>query len=166
MGELIADIFDELVLQGHTRVPDFLVRNIIDGMPDVLITLVAHETLVEIFIIHLAPFGRRPCRQVNTVGDITHTVFLREIPLPQRSEHLLAHPTMKFRHTVDFLRCVARERTHAETLTVIFGIGTPHADKLIPRDAQLGGICAHVFAEKLLIEVVVACRNWCVNGVD
>ena len=101
-------------------------------MPDALVALVAHEVLVEVLGIELAPLGSSPCGEVYTVGDVAYVILLWIVAFPDGGEHLLAHPSVQFAHAVDLLTGVACERRHAETLRVVIGILTPHADKLIP----------------------------------
>ena len=49
---------------------------------------------------------------------------------------------------------------------MVVGIGATHADELVPRDAQLLGIAAHVLAEESLVEVVVAGGHGGMHGVE
>ena len=60
LGKLLTDIGNELLLESHTGLPDFIVWNVVDTMPDRLIALVAHERLVEILVINLTPLCRCP----------------------------------------------------------------------------------------------------------
>ena len=166
LGELITDVFDELLLQGHARAPDFVIGNIVDGMPNALVALVIKEIGIKILVIDLAPLSGRPSREVHTIGDIADMVFLRIVARPNGREHLLADPAMKLTHTVDLLTGVAGEGRHAETLAMIIGILATHADELIPRDAEQLGIATHVFAKEGLIEVVVASGHWRVDSVE
>jgi hypothetical protein len=92
-------------------------------------------------------------------------VLLRIVAFPDGSEHFLRHPTVKHRHTIDLLTGVAGEGGHTETLSMIIRIRATHANELIPCDAQLRGIAAHVLAEEALVEVVVTCRHWGVDGI-
>ena len=95
LGELITDILDEFLLQCHTCLPDFSIWHIVDSVPDRLVTLVAHEALVKVLIVNLTPLCCGPCWEVYTIGYITYSILLREVPLPQWSKHLLAYPTVK-----------------------------------------------------------------------
>ena len=159
LRELVADILDELLLQRHTRLPDLIVRNIVDSMPDLLVALILHERGIEVLVVDVAPLCCAPCGEMHAIGHITHMILFREIAFPDRSEHLLAHPAMELGHAVDFLTGIASEDTHAETLVVVIGILTAHADELIPADAQTSGVATHVLTEQTFVEIVVTGRN-------
>ena len=49
---------------------------------------------------------------------------------------------------------------------MVVGVGTTHADELVPRDAELLGIATHVLAKQTLVEVVVTSGYGGVNGIQ
>ena len=166
LSELITYVFDKFLLQCHARLPYLIVRHIIYSMPNFLVALVLHKGRVEVLVVYVTPFRSRPCGEVHAIGDVTHVVFFGIISFPQRSEHLLAHPSVQFAHAIDFLASVASKGTHAEALAVVVGIGAAHADKLIPCNSQALRIATHILAKELLVKVVVAGRHRCMNGVE
>ena len=164
--ELHLDIFEELSLQSLTGSPDFLIGAIVDAMPDLLVRLVVQEVLVEVLVIYTQPLSSSPCGEVNTIGNVTYVVFLGIVALPDRCEHLLRHLTMEPADAIDLLTGVAGEGRHTEFLALVVGVGTTHTDELIPSDAELGRIAAHVLAEETFVKVVVTGRNRSMNGIE
>lgn len=75
--ELITDVLHELLLQGHTCLPDFLIGYIVYSVPNLLVALIRHESRVEVLIVEMTPLRSAPCREVHTIGDVAHMVFLR-----------------------------------------------------------------------------------------
>ena len=73
---------------------------------------------------------------------------------------------MEHRHAVHLLTSVAGEGRHTELLTLVVRVRTAHADELIPRDAEFLRIATHVFAEEALVEIVVAGRHRCMDGIE
>ena len=135
-------------------------------MPYLLVALVAHEFGIKIFCIELSPLCGGPTGEVDTVGHIAHMVLLRIVSVPDGGEHLLAHPTVQLAHTVHFLAGVAGKNRHAEALVVVFRILAAHTDELIPGNTEHGGIAAHIFAEELLVEIVMSGRHRRMNGIE
>ena len=73
---------------------------------------------------------------------------------------------MKHRHAIDLLTGVTGKGRHTELLTMVVGMDTTHADELVPCNAELGRIASHVLAEQALVEVIVTCGHWRMNGVE
>lgn len=73
---------------------------------------------------------------------------------------------MELRHAINLLTGVAGEGRHTELLALVVGIGTPHTDELVPSNAELLGIAAHILAKKALVEVVMTSGNRCVDRVE
>ena len=82
LGELITNIFNQFLLQSHTSFPYLFVRNVINSVPNVLVTLVRHKVLIVISVIQFTPFGCTPCREVHAVCNVTYMVFFSKIALP------------------------------------------------------------------------------------
>ena len=166
LGELIADILDEFVLQSHTGIPNLLIRYIVDGMPNLLIALIRHEGRIKVFVVNLTPFGSAPCGEVNAIGHIADMILLGIVAVPDGGKHLLAHPAVQLAHAIDFLTGVAGKDTHAETLAVVIRILTAHTNELIPRDAKALRIATHILAKETLVEIVMASRHRRVNSIE
>ena len=164
--ELQTDIIHQFLLQSHTSRPYLFIGHIVDGLPNLLVRLVGHELLVEVFGIQLTPFCSRPCGEVDTVSHISHMILFRIITLPNRGEHLLTDPAMKFRNAIDLLASVASKRGHAELLAFVIGIRASHSNELIPRDTKFLRIATHVFPKQAFIKIVVASRNWSVHRIQ
>ena len=49
---------------------------------------------------------------------------------------------------------------------MIVGIGTPHADEFVPRDAESLWVAAHVLSEETLIEIIMTSGNRSVTGIE
>ena len=166
LAELLADVVDELLLQCHTRFPDFGIGHLLNGVPNGFVALVEYKARIEIFVIDETPFRGRPGGQVHAVGDVAHVVFFGEIALPQGCKHLLAHPSVELAHTVHLLAGVAGKDTHAETFVVIIGIFAAHSYEFVPRYAQHFGVTTHIFSKESFVKIVVTCRNGRVHGVE
>ena len=69
-------------------------------------------------------------------------------------------------YTVHFLRSVAGEYGHTETLALVAGVVAAEVHEVVPSDTHTGRITAHVLAEETFVEVVVAGRNRSVYGVQ
>ena len=78
----------------------------------------------------------------------------------------MADPSVQLADAVDLLTCVACEDRHTELFAVIVGVVATHSDELVPCDAQLCGIAAHVLAEQALVEIVVTGGYGSVHGVQ
>ena len=65
-----ADIFNEFRLELNAGLPDFLVGHLIDFCPDVSITLVSIETLIEILMIKVFPLFGTPRGEVHAIGNL------------------------------------------------------------------------------------------------
>ena len=162
-AELLADEVNELALQAHVGIPDFLVGHTVDGFPNGSVRLVFQERLIKVLLIKRAPFGGYPCREMDTIGDVAHVVFFGEVTLPDSAEHLLADVAVNKANTVDLAAGVAGKGAHAEALTAIARISAAHVHKFRPRNAKLFGIATKILAEEALIKVIVSSRN---GGVD
>ena len=101
-----------------------------------------------------------------TVGNVAHVHFFREVTFPDGSKHLLGNLSVQPAYTVHFLRSVAGEYGHAETLALVAGVVAAEVHEVVPSDAHTGRITAHVLAEETFVEVVVAGRNRSVYGVQ
>ena len=88
------------------------------------------------------------------------------ITLPYTGKHLLAHLTMQPTYAIHFLRGITCKGAHAESLALVIGIHTAHADELIPRDTQQLRITAHILAKETFVEIVVSCRYGSVNSIE
>ena len=161
----VLDILNQLVLQSLADIPDFFVRHTLDSFPILLIRLVGVEVLVETLVEEFLPFGRSPCRHVNTVRNVTHVQFFREITLPNRSEHHLRYLAMQPANAVGFLACIQSESTHTELLVRTRVLAT-HVDELLPTDTQLARELAHIATEQTFVEVVVSGRNRRMNRIE
>ena len=95
LRELVADILDELLLEGHASLPNLVVGHVVDGVPNAFVALVAHEGRIEILIVDLTPLCCAPCGEVDAIGDVAHVILLREVAFPYRREHLLADPAVE-----------------------------------------------------------------------
>ena len=166
LAELLSNVIYELGLQGHASTPDFCIGHIVDCVPDFLVALVSKVTGIEMLGIKLTPFGSTPGGEVYAIGDVAHMTFFGEVAAPDMLEHFLGNFTVEPADAIDLLRGVAGKCTHAELLSMVLGIGASQTDELIPGNAQQLRIAAHVFAEKTFVEVIVAGRNGCVNGVQ
>ena len=93
-------------------------------------------------------------------------VLLWIITLPDRSEHLLAHPSVELTYTINLLTGVDGESRHGELLVLVLRIGTTHADELVPRETEQLWIATHILAEELLVEVVVTSWYRSVAGIQ
>ena len=134
-------------------------------MPNLLVALVGQMAGIEVLGIELTPLVSTPSGEVHTIGDITHVTLFREVAAPDIGEHLLGNLAVEPAHTVDFLTGVAGKGAHAESLAVVVGVLTAHADELVPRDAEHLRIAAHVLAKETLVEVVVTCRHGRVHSI-
>ena len=132
LTELLLNIVEQLRLQSLACSPDFLIRTVIDTMPDFLVALVAHMLCIKVLSINITPLCSTPCWEVNTVGNVAHVILLRIVAFPDWSKHLLRYPTMKHRYTINLLTSVTSKCTHTELLAMIIRIGTAHANELIP----------------------------------
>ncbi len=167
LTESTLDIVNQFVLQHLASLPDFLIRNIVDSLPKLCIRLILIVLSIEVLVVESLPFRSSPSWEVNTVGHVAHIVeFLREITLPDTIEHILRNLSVEPAHTVHPRTCVASESGHAETFSVVVWIHTTHTHELIPCDAELSWILTHVLAKESLVEIVVACWHWSVNGVE
>ena len=165
-AEAAAYVLDELGLEAYAGVPDFLVGDVVDAAPDGFVALVGVERGVEVVVVELFPLLGAPGGEVYAVGDVADVVFLRVVSAPDAGEHLLADGAVEAADAVDFLAGFAEEGGHAEALAVVVGVGAAEADEVVPRDAEAGGVAAHVFAEEGFVEVVVAGGHGGVDGVE
>ena len=107
--ELNLDIFSELVLELHTCCPELRIWTVVDAMPESLVRLVCEVLLVEVLSIDVSHLCSTPCREVNTVCYISHVVLLWPVASPDRSEHLLRHPSVETRNAIRLLTSVQSE---------------------------------------------------------
>ena len=159
-------IVEEFLLQCLTRFPYLFVGAVVDAVPNLLVRLVAEVLCIEVLGIDFAPFRSAPCGEVNAVGDVADMAFFGIIAVPDAIEHLLADLSVQPTYAVDLLTSVAGKGTHAELLAVVFWISATHSDEFIPADAQNLRVSAHVLAEELLVEVVVAGWHRRMHGVE
>ena len=66
--------------------------------------------------------------------------------------------------TVGFLAGVKGEDAHREAFVGV-GVLATHVHEIIPRDAEFGGIFAHVFSKEAFVEVVVTSGNRSVDRI-
>ena len=166
LTELLTYIVYKLLLQSHACLPYLAILNIVDSLPYLLVALVRHKLLVEVLSIHILPLSSSPCWEVNTIGNISYMIFLREISVPNRREHLLAHPAMQLTYAVDFLTCIACECRHTEFLGMIIRICTAHTNELIPRNTKLCRISTHILTEQAFIKIVMTCWHRSMYSIE
>ena len=129
--EIALDETDELLLQGHAHLPDFLVRDIHQGGPSGLQFLMVEEVVGQHLAVEHLPFTGCPGGHVHAIGNVAHMRLLGGITLPQAGEHLLAHLTMEPTNAIALLGGVQSEGAHAETL-VATGVLTSHVHEFLP----------------------------------
>ena len=189
VAEAVADVVDELLLEGNAGFPHFLIRHLVDVFPQALVALVLEEVGAEVLLVDGLPLAGTPRRVVHTVGDVTHVAlfgvdvvdllvlvvgedlvvarsFIGHIAGPDGLEHHLRHLTMQPAHAVDFLTGLAEESGHAEAFALVGGVLTTKPHEVIPADAEFLRILAEVLAAEGFIEVVVAGRYRSMHGVE
>ena len=189
LAEAATDVLNEFRLELHAGVPNHLIGNFVNLFPDLLVALVAHESLVEILVIDSLPLLGAPGGEVYAVGDVAHVAFFGigviyvqpfvvgadgvvqttlggQIAGPDALEHLLADAAVEPTYTIDFLTSLAEEGGHTEFLALVLGIGAAEAHEVVPRDTKFLSKATHILAEETLFEVVVTCGNGGVHRVE
>ena len=163
--EILLYEIDELILESHSHVPDFLIGHIEDVLPHLVIALILIEILIEFLLIEFLPLRCSPCRHVHTVGDISDVRLLGSVTLPDAGEHLLGDLTMEPANAVGFLASVESEDAHRESFVGV-GVLAAHVHKVRPRDAETSGELTHILTEECLLEIVVTGGDGSVNSIE
>ena len=98
-----ADPVDELVLELKVQIPEILVRDLINKLPDcfiIMLLLPVGGNIIKMGVQEILDPGVHPCREVDTVGDCIDRDLVFGKIRPEPPPHLPGHLVVFFRNPV------------------------------------------------------------------
>src|ERR1700722_68176 len=170
LGPLLAGPFvnirEQQSFQAFAQAPQFLVWNIVDGLPRFRAILLADPSGADIFIEHrLQPYRIHPGAQVHSVGYRSDRYVCFAFIGPQWGPHVARNFTVLLAYSIAKPGHAQREYSHVESSIWIDGIGAQRKEHLTV-SPQLVIRVAEVFVHQWIWKYVGPGGNRGVRGED
>ncbi len=164
---LSADAFSHHVqhlgLQRLMHAPEHVIRDVIDTFPEIHIVHACAPFGTQMTFQYLDPLGRQECRSMNTVGDISHRVFVVLDLRPHPAADIRRHIAVNTRHAIVETRAANRQSGHVELRAIL---GAPKRKEFFATQFEFRVVLLKVRVHHTFAEVVVPCRYGGVRSED